>query len=159
MKKLVAYFSASGVTRELAKKMAAAEEADLFEIEAAVPYTAADLNWMDKSSRNVKEAHDDSIRPAMKTVPDLSGYDEILVGFPIWWGKAPSIILTFLESADLSEKRIIPFATSGGSGMGHTAAILQKSAPNATVTEGSVLPVRTDEEALKVWTQKEEAQA
>ena len=137
---LVAYFSASGVTKKAAEKLAAAAGGDLFEIEPEVPYTSADLNWMDKKSRSSIEMRDKSSRPAIVKKPlDLSKYDSIFVGFPIWWYVAPAIINTFLESCDFSGKKIILFATSGGSGFGNTVRELQASAPGAQIVEGKIL--------------------
>ena len=137
---MVAYFSASGVTRKAAEKLAAAAGGDLFEIEPEVPYTSADLNWMDKKSRSSIEMRDKSSRPAIVKKPlDLSKYDSIFVGFPIWWYVAPAIINTFLESCDFSGKKIILFATSGGSGFGNTVRELQVSAPGAQIVEGKIL--------------------
>lgn len=137
---LVAYFSASGVTKKAAEKLAAAAGGDLFEIEPEVPYTSADLNWMDKKSRSSIEMRDKASRPAIVKKPlDLSKYDSIFVGFPIWWYVAPAIINTFLESCDFSGKKIILFATSGGSGFGNTVRELQVSAPGAQIVEGKIL--------------------
>ena len=139
-KVLVAYFSASGVTRKAAEKLAAAAGGDLFEIEPEIPYTSTDLNWMDKKSRSSIEMGDKSSRPAIvKKSLDLSEYDSIFVGFPIWWYVAPAIINTFLESCDFSGKKIILFATSGGSGFGNTVRELQASAPGAQIVEGKIL--------------------
>lgn len=139
-KVLVAYFSASGVTRKAAEKLATAAGGDLFEIEPEVPYTSADLNWMDKKSRSSIEMSDKSSRPAIVKKPlDLSEYDSIFAGFPIWWYVAPAIINTFLESCDFSGKKIILFATSGGSGFGNTVRELQVSAPGAQIVEGKIL--------------------
>lgn len=127
-KTLVAYFSASGVTAGLAKTIADVTGGDLFEIRPAVPYTDADLNWMDKNSRSSVEMRDAASRPAVAShVADMAQYDTVFVGFPIWWYVAPTIVQTFLESYDFSGKTVIPFATSGGSGMGKTESILQKS--------------------------------
>ena len=112
---LVAYFSASGVTARAAEEIAGALGADLFEIRPSVPYTAADLNWMDKKSRSTLEMNDPSSRPPMaQPAPDLAQYDTVLVGFPVWWGVEPRIVDTFLESGDFSSKTMIAFATSGG---------------------------------------------
>ena len=120
-KKLVAFFSASGVTANAAKILAEAAGADIYEIKPEVPYTKADLDWMDKSSRSTIEMQDKSSRPAIADKnADISAYDTIFVGFPIWWYIAPTIINTFLESYDFSGKTIILFATSGGSGFGKT---------------------------------------
>ena len=122
MKKiLVAYFSASGETAKLAKTIAGDVGGDLFEIVPTVPYTAADLDWMDKGSRSTAEMNDDNSRPAIAgKVADMAQYDTVFVGFPIWWYQAPRIIETFLESYDFAGKTMIPFATSGSSGMGKT---------------------------------------
>ena len=118
-KTLVAFFSASGVTRQVAQKLAAAAQADLYEIKPAVPYTQADLNWRDKSSRSSVEMQNLAIRPQLAdTDAKIEQYDRILLGYPIWWYMAPTIINTFLESYDFSGKSIILFATSGGSGFG-----------------------------------------
>ncbi|MDY4193540.1 MAG: flavodoxin [Bariatricus sp.] len=146
-KTLVAYFSASGVTKKSAEKLAAAAKADIYEIKPAVPYTKADLNWMDKKSRSSVEMGDKSFRPEIvKDDLDLSQYDTILVGFPIWWYVAPTIINTFLESYDFSDKKIVLFATSGGSGFGNTVAELKPSAPGAEIVEGKLLNRATDKD-------------
>ena len=139
-KALVAYFSASGTTRHVAKELANVAHADLFEIEPAQPYTAADLDWTNKQSRSTREMNDPASRPAVaKACPDLAGYDTVYVGFPIWWYVAPTIVNTFLESGDFAGKRVVPFATSGGSGMGKTVATLKPSAPAADFAAGEVL--------------------
>ena len=138
--KLVAYFSASGVTTKVAGKLASALEADTYEIKPEVKYTKADLNWMNKKSRSSVEMNDKSFRPAIITGDvDVSGYDTIYLGFPIWWYVAPTVINTFLESYDFSGKKIILFATAGSSGFGDTAAELRPSAPNADIIETDVL--------------------
>lgn len=148
-KKLVAYFSASGNTARLAKELASAAGADLYEICPAVPYTSADLNWQDKQSRSSVEMRDHSSRPALAdTNADIAAYDTIYIGFPVWWYIAPTIINTFLESTDFSGKRIILFATSGGSGFGKTVQELKVSAPNAEIIEGKVNPSAADIKAL-----------
>ena len=140
-KKLVAYFSAGGRTAALAAKLAGEAGADLLEIRPAVPYTAADLNWQDKQSRSSVEMRDHSSRPAIADPgADLSAYDVVYVGFPVWWYIAPTIINTFLEKYDFSGKKIILFATSGGSGFGKAVENLQGSAPGASIIEGSVNP-------------------
>lgn len=139
-KKLVAYFSASGTTKRVAEMVAEAADADLYEIEPTVPYTKADLNWMDKNSRSSIEMKDKTSRPEIKpTDAKVADYDEILIGFPIWWYVAPTIVNTFLETYDFSGKKIILFATSGGSGFGNTVQELQPSAPDASITEGKLL--------------------
>ena len=152
MKTLVAYFSASGVTKRAAQALAQAAGADLYEIRPEVPYTRADLNWMDKKSRSTLEMQDKSSRPAIiKGDLDVSGYDTILLGFPIWWYIAPTIINTFLESYDFSGKKIVLFATSGGSGFGRAVQYLQPSAPGAAIREGKLLNGRQTPEGLKAF--------
>lgn len=152
MKTLVAYFSASGVTANVAKLLAEAVGADLFEIKPAVPYTNADLNWMDKKSRSTVEMQDKSSRPAIAApCSNLADYDTIFVGFPIWWYVAPTIINTFLESGDFSGKKIVLFATSGGSGFGKTVANLKDSASGATIVEGKLLNGTQSVAGLKSW--------
>ena len=134
-KKLVAYFSASGVTADTAKTLAKAAEADLYEIKPETPYTKKDLNWMNPLARSTKEMKDKSSRPTLAdTDANIAEYDTIFVGFPIWWYVAPTIINTFLEAYDFSGKKIILFATSGGSGFGKAVAGLQPSAPIANQT-------------------------
>lgn len=150
-KTLVAYFSASGTTASVAAKIAAATNADLFEIEPTVRYTTADLNWMDKQSRSSVEMSDKSFRPEMvKKELNLAQYDKILIGFPIWWYVAPTIINTFLESHDFSGKKIVLFATSGGSGFGNTVKELKVSAPDAEILEGKLLN-RASEKQIAAW--------
>lgn len=149
---LVAYFSASGVTAKAAKKLAEVSGGDLYEIRPKVPYTNADLDWMDKKSRSSLEMNDPSSRPEIaERVPDMGKYDVIFVGFPIWWYVAPTIINTFLESYDFSGKTIVPFATSGGSGFGRTNDKLKPSCPGATLTEGKMLNGRYSEDSLRKW--------
>lgn len=151
-KKLVAYFSASGVTKGVAKNLAEAAGADLYEIRPETPYTRADLDWMNKKSRSSVEMNDPSFRPALAdTLADIVGHDVIFVGFPVWWYTAPTIIKTFLEAYDFSGKVIVPFATSGGSGLGKTAEALQETVPSATVREGKLLNGRVDAVELKKW--------
>ena len=138
--KLVAYFSASGKTAKVAEKLASAIGADIYEIRPEIKYTKADLNWMNKKSRSSVEMNDKSSRPAIITGDvDVSGYDTVCLGFPIWWYAAPTVINTFLEAYDFSGKKIVLFATSGSSGFGSTAAELQISAPGAEITEAKVL--------------------
>ena len=139
-KKLVAYFSASGITRNVAKMVAEAAGADLYEIIPKEAYTKADLNWMDKKSRSSVEMTDKKIRPEITdTDAKIAEYDEIFLGFPIWWYVAPTIINTFLEAHDFAGKKIVLFATSGGSGFGNTVKELQPSAPEAQIVEGRLL--------------------
>lgn len=151
MKKLVAYFSASGVTKSAAEHLAKAVDADLFEIKPAVPYTNADLDWTDKKSRSSVEMNDSASRPAIaEKLPNMADYDIVFVGFPIWWYVAPTIINTFLEEYDFSGKTIVPFATSGGSGMGKTNSKLEKSCPGARLAAGKLLNKVSDAE-MKAW--------
>lgn len=132
-KKLVAYFSASGVTKGVAERVARAAEADLFEIKPTVPYTDADLNWQDRNSRSSVEMNDSSSRPEIANkVEDMSQYETVVIGFPIWWYKAPTIINTFLETYDFSGKNIAVFATSGGSGLGKTVSDLKPCVSEST---------------------------
>lgn len=140
MSKLVAYFSASGVTEAKAKELAKIVGADLYEIAPAVPYTRADLNWMNKKSRSSVEMKDSSSRPALaETEHDFSAYDEVYIGFPIWWYTAPTIINTFIETFDLSGKRIVFFATSGGSGIDRAVNDLRNQYPSLNIAGGKLL--------------------
>lgn len=151
-KTLVAYFSASGVTESVAKNLAEAAGADLYEIKPAMAYTSADLNWMDKKARSTIEMHDKAFRPAMAdTDANISEYEIIYLGFPIWWYVAPTIINTFLEAYDFDGKTIILFATSGGSGFGNTARELTGSCPGAKIIEGRVFGRRQSVDDLKEW--------
>ncbi len=151
-KKLVAFFSASGTTAKAAKALAEAAGADLYEIKPQTPYTKADLNWMDKKARSTVEMNDKASRPAIVTDDlDVSGYGAILLGFPIWWYVAPTVINTFLEAYDFSGKAIVLFATSGGSGFGQAVAGLQPSAPGATIREGKLLNGKQSADDLKAW--------
>lgn len=146
--KLVAYFSASGITRRAAERLAAREGADLFEIQPAHPYTDADLNWMDPGSRSTLEMKDRSSRVEIAgKVRDMDQYGEILLCFPIWWGVAPHIINSFLEQYDLSGKTISPFATSGGSGYGRANQELEPSAPGAEFNPGRMMRHAEGEQA------------
>lgn len=150
-KTLVAYFSASGTTAKIAKEVAAAAKADLYEIKPAVPYTKADLNWMDKTSRSSVEMGDKTFRPAIAdTDAAIENYDTILLGFPIWWYVAPTIINTFLEAYDFSGKKVILFATSGGSNFGNAVRELQPSAPGAQIKEGKLLN-RASKSTISSW--------
>lgn len=150
---LVAYFSASGTTRRVAKVLAEAANADLFEIEPKEKYTSADLNWMDKSSRSTLEMNDPSSRPEIKTkVENFANYDAVLVGFPIWWYKAPTIINTFFEEYDFSDKKVVLFATSGGSGLGSTENILKPLCSKSTIwLGGKMLNGNPSKAELKTW--------
>lgn len=148
---LVTYFSASSTTKQVAEMLAEAAKADLHEIDPKVPYTRADLDWMNKKSRSSVEMNDKKIRPEIAEENlDMSAYDEILLGFPIWWYVAPTIINTFLEKYDLTGKKIILFATSGGSGFGNTVQELQPSAPGAEIVEGKLLN-RAGKQEIEDW--------
>ena len=148
---LVAYFSAGGTTRKVAEMIAETAEADLHEIVPKQPYSKADLNWMDKKSRSSVEMSDKNSRPEIiDTDVSINMYDEIILGFPIWWYVAPTIINTFLESFDFTGKRIILFATSGGSGFGNTLRELQLSAPDAVIVEGQVFG-RAAKQEIEEW--------
>ena len=152
-KKLVAYFSASGTTAKVAKTLAEAAGADLYEIKPATPYTRADLNWTDKKARSTVEMNDRAFRPAIADRnARVENYDTIFVGFPVWWYVAPTIINTFLESYDFSNKTVILFATSGGSGFGQAVAGLRVSVPaSCVVREGKILNGRQTAQGLKAW--------
>lgn len=151
-RKLVAFFSASGVTAKVAEKLSDTIGADLFAIEPKVPYTKADLDWMDKNSRSTLEMKDPASRPEIARVRDnMEEYDTVFVGFPIWWYVAPTIINTFLESYDLTGKTIIPFATSGGSGMGKTNEKLMPSCKGAKLLDGKVLKANAGTKELDDW--------
>lgn len=154
-KKLVAYFSASGVTAKAAKALAEAAGADLYEIKPKDAYTSADLDWKNKKSRSSMEMNDPSVRPELTDMAaGIKEYDLIFVGFPIWWYTAPAIIKTFLEAYDFKGKIIVPFATSGGSGLGKTAETLQEIVPNASVRSGKLLNGRLDAAELKKWAEQ-----
>jgi hypothetical protein len=151
MKKLVAYFSASGVTKNAAERLAKAAGAHLFEIKPALSYTSADLDWTNKKSRSSIEMNNPNSRPEIaERLPNMEDYDAIFIGFPIWWYVAPTIINTFIESYDFSGKTIIPFATSGGSGMGKTVEVLKPLCPNANWIKGKMLNGVSDSE-LENW--------
>ena len=151
-KALVAYFSAESTTARVAEKLAKAIGADLFEIAPQVPYTAADLDWRDKNSRSTREMADRSSRPAIaERVEDMAAYDVVFVGFPIWWYREPSIIDTFMEAYDFAGKTVVPFATSGGSGMGDAGANMAALAPGATVDAGRRFAASASSRELAAW--------
>lgn len=152
-KTLVAYFSASGVTARVAKNLAEAAGADIYEIKPAVPYTNADLNWQNKQSRSSVEMNDKSFRPAIaNTNANIADYDTILLGFPIWWYVAPTIVNTFLEAYDFSGKTIILFATSGMSGLGNSAKELKISVSDSTIIkDGKRIDANASADELKKW--------
>ena len=153
-KKLVAYFSASGNTKEAAETIAKAAGADICEITPKVRYTKADLNWMDKKSRSSVESNNKSFRSEIiKNDIDMGQYDEVIIGFPIWWYVAPTIVNTFLEAYDFAGKKIVLFATSGGSGFGNTVKELQPSAPDAVITEGKLLNGMSKQEIV-AWAER-----
>ena len=150
-KKLVAYFSASGTTAAKAKALAKASDADLYEIKPETAYTKSDLNWMNPLSRSSKEMKN-GIKPVLAdTNAKTENYDVIFVGFPIWWYVAPTVINSFLEAYDFSGKKMVLFATSGGSGFGKTVESLQGSAPNAQIVEGKILNGVFSDEELKAF--------
>lgn len=149
---LVAYFSATGTTARAAHAIADAIGADLYEIAPAEPYTSADLNWNDRASRSSREMNDESCRPAIAgTVENMDAYDTVFVGFPVWWYVEPRIIDTFLESYDFAGKTVVPFATSGGSGLGRAPQRMQQIATGSTVTGGKLLNGRQSADALRAW--------
>lgn len=151
-KTLVAYFSASGTTERVAKRLAQAIGADLFEIVPEQPYTRADLDWRNNRSRSSIEMGDRSSRPAIASrVADMAAYDVVFVGFPIWWYREPSIIDSFMEAYDFSGKTVVPFATSGGSGIGDAGANMAALAPGATVVQGERLTSSASATDLKSW--------
>lgn len=152
-KTLIAYFSASGETARLAKTLAAVTGGDLFEIQPETAYTAADLDWTDRHSRSTVEMQDEKSRPAIAgRVAAMEQYDTVFIGFPIWWYQAPRIIETFLASSDFSGKRVVPFATSGGSGLGRTEEILKRSCPSKAVfMPGRRLDSGASPEEIRDW--------
>ena len=152
MNKLVAYFSASGSTAKLAKTLAAATGAALFEIRPAVPYERRDLNWMDKKARSTVEMQDPGCRPALAdAAAPVAEADVIFLGFPIWWYREPSIIDSFLDAYDFSGKTVVPFCTSGGSGLGEGQGRIEKLAKGAKVLPGKRFSARASESELKDW--------
>ena len=151
-KALVTYFSASGVTAGLSKRLADAIGADLYEIKPERAYTAADLNWQDKQSRSSVEMNDRSSRPAIADkVENMEQYSTVFVGFPIWWYREPSIIDTFMEAYNFDGKTVVPFATSGGSGMGDSSKNMQELAKGAKVVQGKRFGSNASAEELKTW--------
>ena len=149
---LVAYFSASGVTRALAERLAGLAGADSYEIVPAKPYSPQDLDWTDKLSRSSLENADASARPAMAgAMPDLAGLDTVLLGFPVWWYKAPRIVQTFLEAGDFAGKRIAVFCTSGSSPLGKVQELLEPEAPQAQWLPGIRFEPRPAQAELEAW--------
>lgn len=154
-KAIVAYFSASGTTKRVAEKLAKGIRADLFEIQPQKPYTSSDLDWQNSKSRSSIEMNDRNSRPEISdTVENMAQYDVVFIGFPIWWYREPSIIDTFMESYDFSGKRIIPFATSGGSGMGKSGKNLEALIQSAKVDTGKCFAPNATEKVLSEWAQK-----
>ena len=151
-RKLVAYFSASGVTAKVAELLSETMGADLFVIEPEIPYTEADLNWMNKESRSSVEMNNPLSRPNIARKRDnMDEYSTIFLGFPIWWYIAPTIVNTFLEDYDFTGKTIITFATSGGSGMGKTLEMLEPSCPGAKLIEGKIFRKDAGIKELAEW--------
>ena len=149
---LVVYFSATGTTKGVAEKIAALTDGDIFEIVPAEPYTSADLNWNDRNSRTSVETDDPSCRPEIDGEPvDLEGYSTIFIGYPIWWGDIPRIMSTFVESYDFGEITMIPFCTSGGSGVGQSDKHLEEQAGSGKWLKGTRLQGNISEEALLSW--------
>lgn len=152
---LVAFFSASGVTAGLASRLAEVVGGDFFEIKPEIPYTDADLNWQDKQSRSSVEMNDRNSRPGIENkVENMEQYSTVFVGFPIWWYREPSIIDTFIEAYDFSGKTIVPFATSGGSGMGDSSKIMQELVKGAEVVEGKRFGSNASVDELNAWANK-----
>lgn len=147
---LITYFSASGVTKSEAERISKIVNGDLFEIEPKEKYTKEDLDWRNKQSRSSVEMQNKSFRPEIKENNlDISNYDTILIGFPIWWGVAPTVVNTFIESKDFTGKNLIPFCTSGGSGMLYCENDLKKTYPNYNWKQGKrILGNETDEEII-----------
>ena len=147
MKRLVTYFSASGVTRKAAEELAAVAKADIHEIKPAEPYTREDLDWRNKKSRSSLEMQNEASRPALDgAIPDLSEYDTVYIGFPIWWGVAPRVVNTFIENSDLKDKDLIVFATSGGSGLEYAVNDLKKRYANLKIRSGKLVKGKVTED-------------
>lgn len=147
MKRLVTYFSASGVTRKAAEELAAVAKADIHEIKPAEPYTREDLDWRNKKSRSSLEMQNEASRPALDgAIPDLSEYDTVYLGFPIWWGVAPRVVNTFIENSDLKDKDLIVFATSGGSGLEYAVNDLRKRYPGLNIRSGRLVKGKVTED-------------
>ena len=152
MNKLVAYFSASGSTAKLAKTLAAAADAALYEIRPETPYERRDLNWMDKKARSTVEMQDPNCRPELAdTAAPVAETDVVFLGFPIWWYREPSIIDSFLDAYDFTDKTVVPFFTSGGSQLGEGQSRIGKLAKGAKVLSGKRFPARASESELRSW--------
>lgn len=146
---LVAYFSATGTTESVAEKIADATDGRLYEIVPEKEYTSADLNWNDDSSRSSVEMNNPESRPSLGGSPvDVAAYDVVFIGYPIWWDQAPRIINTFIESHDLKGKTVIPFATSGGSGISNSVEVLKNTYPELNIKEGKLL---NNTSAIRPW--------
>lgn len=151
-KTLVAYFSASGVTQSVAETLSKVASADLYEIKPKVAYTSADLDWTNNKSRSSIEMNDSAFRPPMaENISDISQYDTIFIGFPVWWYVAPTIINTFIEANDFTGKTVIPFATSGSSGIENCEKNLQKQYPHIDWKKGKLLNGKQTEKSLSQW--------
>ena len=150
-KTIVCYFSASGTTKGVATNLANMISADLFEIKPVESYSEADLNWMDKSSRSSKENDNKTSRPEIKEKIDLSNYDKVLIGYPIWWGVPPRIINTFIEENNLENKKIYLFATSGGSNINTSVNYLKEEYPYLNIISGKLLSSYLDNEEIQKW--------
>lgn len=149
---LVAYFSASGVTRKVAEELAKIRRADLFEIRPEAPYTRADLDWEDQTSRSTREMRDPDCRPAITgKVENMAQYDVVFVGFPIWWNREPSVVDTFLDAHDFAGKKLVPFCTSGGSGIDEASKRIRELT-GAAVEEGTRLGGEVSKQDLETWT-------
>ena len=153
-KVLVVYFSATGTTRQVAKQIAKIADADICEITPAKPYSSADLDWTNKQSRSSVEMNNPKARPEIKALSvDVSKYDYVFLGYPIWWDLAPRTVNTFIETANLAGKTVIPFATSGSSTIANSVAVLKKSYPNIKWQTGKLLN-HTTENDMKSWCNK-----
>ena len=150
-KRIVAYFSASHKTKNVAEKIVNVIDADIFEIEPKEKYTSADLNWNDKNSRSSIEMNDKNYRPEIVSALDVTDYDEIIIGFPVWWYTAPTIINTFIEESNLEGKTVIPFCTSGGSGIGACEDDLKNAYPDLNWKKGLKLSTSTSDDKIKAW--------
>ena len=149
---LVAYFSATNTTEGVAKVIADCIDADIYEITPEQPYTSADLNYNSDSSRSTKEMNDPNSRPAISgSVKNMEQYDIVFIGYPIWWGEAPRILSTFVESCDFSGKTVVPFCTSGGSGVGLSAKNLERQAGSGTWLSGTRLSGGASKSTIENW--------
>lgn len=156
MKSLVAYFSATGTTEKVARNLAEAVGGTLYRITPETPYTADDLNWMDSSSRSSRENKDPSMEPAISgDVPHWKDYDTVYLGYPIWWGLAPAILRTFVKGHDFNGKTVIPFATSGGSGLGSSGRQLREMANGGTWKTGGRVSGSASADSLRGWARKQ----